>query len=151
MKPQLIFAIAIVALVVVSVVPAGVVSAHHSNAEYGNKIVEIDGTVVEYRWRNPHVTVVWDTKDESGTVVRWRGEFASVTTVLSHGLTKDSLKPGDNIRLGVYPSKAGTPESVIMHMLRPDGSVILGWSQQAGGSPEGRARRESDRPKDDPK
>lgn len=83
--------------------------------------------------------------------MRWRGELASVTTVLSHGLTKDSLKPGDNIRLGVYPAKAGTPESVIMHMLRPDGSVILGWSQQAGGNPEGRAQRERNRPTEEPK
>ena|SRR5712691_2445073 len=133
------------ALFFIPLFPNGVVSAHHSAAEYGNKLVYIDGTIVEYRFRNPHVTLVWDAKDENGRVVRWRGELASVGTVMSHGLTKDSIKPGDNIRLGVYPSKLGTPESVIMHLLRLDGSVILGWSPQAGGSPEGRAAREQER------
>ena len=140
--------IALVALFVLVILPfvqPGVASAHHSAAEYGNKIVYMEGAIVEYRFRNPHVTVVWDSKDESGKPVRWRGELASVTTVLSHGLTKDSLKPGDTIRLGVYPSKSGTPESVIMHMLRLDGSVILGWSPQAGGSPELREKRERER------
>jgi len=131
--------------VIVPFIPSGGVSAHHSASEYGNKIVYMDGTIVEYRFRNPHVTVVWDTKDDSGKVVKWRGELASVTTVMSHGLTRDSLKPGDTIRLGVYPSKAGTPESVIMHLLRLDGSVILGWSPQAGGSPELREKRERER------
>ena len=157
MRLKRVLAVAVVALAVVflmPVIPSGIVSAHHSNAEYGDKLVTMDGTVVEYRWRNPHVTVVWEAKDDSGKVVRWRGELASITTVLSHGLTRDSLKPGDNIRLGVYPSKLGTPESVIMHMLRPDGSVILGWSQQAGGSPEKRAERDrslTSQPKSEPK
>ena len=143
MRSQLRFAVPVLALVVVFVMPHASASAHHSNSLFGDKLVEMDGTVVEYRWRNPHVTVVWDTKDESGKVVRWRGELASVTTVMSHGMTKNSLKLGDNIRLRVYPAKTGSPESVIMHLLRPDGTVILGWSQQAGGTPERRAEREN--------
>ena len=133
MKSQ-IFAIAVLALVAVFAVPSGVVSAHHSAAEYGDKVTTMNGTVVEYRWRNPHVTVVWDVKDASGKVVRWRGELASVTSVMGHGLTKNSLRPGDEIRISVFASKLGTPESVIVNMLRPDGSVILGWGQQGGAS-----------------
>ena len=129
-----IFTIAVLALVAVSAIPGGVVLAHHSNAEYGDKLTAMNGTVVEYRWRNPHVTVVWDSKDASGKVVRWRGELASITSVLGHGLTKGSLKPGDEIKIRVFPSKLGTPESVIVDILRPDGSVVLGWGQQNGAS-----------------
>ena len=146
-----IFSIAVLALVAVFVVPSGVVSAHHSAAEFGNKLLTMDGTVVEYRWRNPHVTVVWDVKDESGKVVRWRGELASITTVMGGGLTKNSLKPGDSVRMSVYASKLGTPESVIQYIQRPDGSVVLGWSNQAGGNPENRAKREANRPAEEPK
>jgi hypothetical protein len=145
MRSELRLAIAVLACAVVFVTPGSVLFGHHSNALFGDKLAEMDGTVVEFRWRNPHVTVVWDTTDQSGKVVRWRGELASVTTVMSHGMTKNSLKPGDNIRLRVYPAKTGSPESVIMHILRPDGSVVLGWSQQAGGSPERRAERERPR------
>src|SRR6266508_6720671 len=99
MRSQQIFAIAVLASAVVFVVPTGVASAHHSAAEYGDKLTTMNGTVVEYRWRNPHVTVVWDVKDASGKVVRWRGELASITSVMGHGLTKNSLKPGDEIKI----------------------------------------------------
>src|SRR4051812_34561823 len=115
MRSQL-FVVAILVIVAVFAVPTGVALAHHSNAEYGDKMTTMTGTVVEYRWRNPHVTVVWDAKDTSGKAVRWRGELASVTSVMGHGLTKNSLKPGDDIKIAVFPSKLGTPESVIVYI-----------------------------------
>ena len=126
--------LAAIALVAALAIPTGIAFAHHSNAEYGDKMSTMTGTVVEYRWRNPHVTVVWDAKDESGKSVRWRGELASITSVMGHGLTKNSLKPGDDIKIAVFPSKLGTPESVIVWITRMDGTVVLGWGQQGGAS-----------------
>ena len=142
MRLQKYFGIAILAIVIAFGLSAGIASAHHSNAEYTNKLTKMEGTVVEYRWRNPHVTIVWDSKDETGKVVRWRGELASITTVMGSGLTKDSLKPGQAVRMSVYPSKLGTPESVIQYIERQDGTVVLGWSNQAGGNEELRLARE---------
>lgn len=110
---------------------SGVVSAHHSTAQFGDTPVTMEATVVEYRWRNPHVTVVWDAKDQ-GRTVRWYGELASIATVMSSGLTRDSLKPGDTVRVTVYASKRGTPECLIQYIERPDGTVVLGWSTQVG-------------------
>ena len=141
MRLQKVFGTAILAVVIVFG-SGGIASAHHSNAEYTNTLTKMEGTVVEYRWRNPHVTVVWDAKDASGKVVRWRGELASITTVMGSGLTKDSLKPGQVVKMSVYPSKLGTPESVIQYIERQDGSVVLGWSNQAGGNEENRLKRE---------
>ena len=142
MKSQKVFVIAVLSFVVVFGSSTGIVFAHHSNAEYTNKLTKMEGTVVEYRWRNPHVTVVWDSKDQTGKVVRWRGELASITTVMGSGLTKDSLKPGQVVKMSVYPSKLGTPESVIQYIERLDGTVVLGWSNQAGGNEELRLSRE---------
>src|SRR5262245_2051193 len=133
MRSQLL-AITALGVVAVFAVPAVAVLAHHSAANYGDKLTTMNGTVVEYRWRNPHVTVVWDAKDDSGNAVRWRGELASVSSLMGHGLTKNSLKHGDEIRITVFPSKLGTPESVIVNILRPDGTVVLGWGQQNGAS-----------------
>jgi hypothetical protein len=133
MRSQLLAIIALV-LIAVLAMPAVVALAHHSAANYGDKLTTMSGTVVEYRWRNPHVTVLWDAKDDTGKVTRWRGELASVSSLMGHGLTKNSLKPGDEIRITVFPSKVGTPESVIVNILRPDGTVVLGWGQQNGAS-----------------
>jgi len=105
--------------------------AHHSTTYYALEPKVIRGTVVEFRWRNPHAVVVWDTKDDSGKPVRWAGELSSVTTLMGDGLTKDSLKTGDEIIFTVRPSKAGTPAAVIQSMKKPDGTWVLRWSTQS--------------------
>lgn len=103
----------------------GVLLAHHSRAHYGNVETTMKGTVVEYKWRNPHVYVIWDVKDEAGKAVRWIGELASVTTMISEGMTKDSLKPGDEVTIYSFPTKAGTPESVVRRIVKTDGTVVV--------------------------
>jgi Family of unknown function (DUF6152) len=143
-----IFGIAILVFIATSILPV-LGLAHHSIAQFTNSLSTMDGTVVEYRWRNPHVIVVWDSTDANGKVVRWVGELSSIATLMGHGLTKDSLKAGDAVKMSVYPSKAGTPESVVQYIQRKDGSVVLGWSQQAGGDLEGRLARQR-RPLTDP-
>ena len=105
--------------------------AHHSTTYYALEPKVIRGTVVEFRWRNPHAVVVWDTKDDAGKAVRWAGELSSVTTLMGDGLTKDSLKPGDEIVFSVRPSRAGTPAAVIQSMKKTDGTWVLRWSTQS--------------------
>jgi hypothetical protein len=106
-----------------------VISAHHSQAgfETPDKAIPMKGTVVEFRWRNPHILVFWDAKDEkTGKVVRWVGELGSISTVSASGLTKDSLKPGEEINITAIPSKAGTPESIISKLTKADGTLLVG-------------------------
>ena len=105
--------------------------AHHSTTYYALEPKIIQGTVVEFRWRNPHAVVVWDAKDENGKAVRWAGELSSVTTLMGDGLTKDSLNPGDEVIFNIRPSKAGTPAAVIQSMKKTDGTWVLRWSTQS--------------------
>ena len=107
------------------------VLAHHSNANYDSKkIVDLKGTVAEYDWGNPHVLIVWDVKDDSGKVVRWTGDLASVESELADGLTRNSLKPGDSLILSVHPAKDGTPYANIVQIRRGDGTMILAQRTQ---------------------
>ena len=99
--------------------------AHHSKANYGNVETTLKGTVVEYKWRNPHVYLVWEVKSEGGNSVRWTGELGSVTTMIAEGMTKDSLKPGDEITVYSFPDKAGTPESVVRRIVKADGTIVV--------------------------
>ena len=131
-----VFAIAVLALVAVFAVPSGVVSAHHSSGLMDNKITTMNGTVVEYRWRNPHVILVWEVKDASGKVVRWNGELASVTSMMADGLTKNSLKTGDEVRIGLNRAKGGEPVAVIKSIFRPDGTPVV-KERTFGGTADG--------------
>ena len=55
------------AVAVAATTPA---AAHHSDAGLDmQSLVTLEGTVVEYAWRNPHVYIVVDTLDEQGRTV----------------------------------------------------------------------------------
>ena len=126
-------AVALVVMVVCSL-PGGVVSAHHSRAGYDtdDKITTLKGIVTESKWRNPHVFIVWGVKDDKGNVVPWTGEFSSVSTMISEGLSKDTFKPGDEVAVTFIPARAGTPQGLVIKMVRPDGKVVLDLSQRRG-------------------
>jgi hypothetical protein len=103
-----------------------VVSAHHSMAGYDDtKKITLPGTVSEYRWRNPHAWVVWDVKDESGKVIQWSGELPAINTDQALGMSKNSLKIGDEISVTINPSKLGTPDGRVWKIIKKDGTVVV--------------------------
>ena len=109
------------------------VLAHHGNAAWSTDEVTLKGTVVDYIWRNPHVLLVWTTKDDSGKVVQWTGEVASPESMMADdGWTKQTFKPGDEIVLVLRPAKSGVPNGVIDQIKRADGTVVMRYSRQAG-------------------
>jgi flagellar biosynthesis/type III secretory pathway M-ring protein FliF/YscJ len=120
------FAVAVLALVVVLPMWSGIVFAHHSRAHYGTEESTTRGTVLEYKWRNPHVFVVWAVKDQSGKTAQWVGEMASLTSMIADGMTKDSLKQGDEIVVVSFPSKnPGSTEALIKKITKADGTVVV--------------------------
>jgi len=103
-----------------------VIAAHHSQPGFdpNDKPITIKGTVAEYRWRNPHVLIFWDVKDDNGNVVRWVGEFGSISTCLSRGMSKTTFKPGEEIALTGIPAHAGTPVLQLRKIVKADGSTV---------------------------
>jgi len=111
MRLRKVFAMAVLATLIAFPL---IVSAHHSRAHYGLEEQTTTGSVVEYKWRNPHVYVVWEVKDQGGKATQWVGEMASVTSMIADGMTKDSLKQGDTITVIAFPSKnPGSTEALI--------------------------------------
>lgn len=107
---------------------AGLVSAHHSVAGYEtqkDREITLRGTVVEFIWRNPHVFLMWNVKDENGKAVQWTGEMSAPTTMIQLGMNRNSLKPGDEIIAVVSPSKTGNPLSLIRKISMADGKLVV--------------------------
>ena len=103
------------------------VLAHHgSGVSYIlNKGVTMEGTVTEFRWQNPHVYIMYDTKDAQGNVVTWGAETHSpIVCEDEDGWTKSTLKPGDKITITVYPSKISTPRGLLAKIVF-NGKVII--------------------------
>jgi len=123
MRLQKLFAIAILTAVIAFPLA---LFAHHSRAHYGKEETSTTGTVIEYKWRNPHVFVVWEVKDQAGNSTQWVGEMASVTSMIADGMTKDSLKQGETITVISFPSKnPGSTEALIKKITKSDGKVVV--------------------------
>ena len=103
-----------------------VVWAHHSAAHYSKQATTTRGVVVEYKWRNPHVTLVWEVKRPDGKVTHWVGELSSVTTMISDGMTKDSLKVGEEVEVVSCPSmNPGSTEAWVRSIKRASDNKMI--------------------------
>jgi hypothetical protein len=124
---------AVLAAIVLSAMVTSPVLAHHGNAAWSTNEVTLKGTLVDFVWRNPHVLLVWTTKDDSAKAVQWTGEVGSPESMMADdGWTKQTFKPGDEIVLVLRPAKSGVPNGVIDQIKRADGTVVMRFSRQAG-------------------
>ncbi len=114
------------ALLTIILGSAAQVHAHHSFAMFDNtKQVELKGTVKEFQWTNPH-TWIQLLVMEDGKEVEYSIEGASPNGLARKGWTRNSIKPGDQIKLTVNPLKEGGPGGSFVKATLPDGRVLTG-------------------------
>jgi len=80
--------------------------SHHSQSEYDLRSkVEITGTVTKVEWKSPHAWIYVDAINDKGEITNWSFELPSPVTLMRRGWTRDSLKPGDRIKVSGAPAK----------------------------------------------
>ena len=80
--------------------------AHHSQSEYDSRSkVEVEGKVSKLEWKSPHAWIYVDVTNEKGETVNWGFELPSPATLMRRGWTRDSLKPGDHIKVVGAPAR----------------------------------------------
>lgn len=104
---------------------SGVVSAHHGRAGYTKEASSIKGTVTVLEWKNPHVFVNFDVKDDKGNVVHWIGELSSPGTMMAAGMSRTSLKAGDEIEVKGKTGQDGVP-AVLIDSIMKNGKTLVG-------------------------
>ena len=82
--------------------------AHHSFAvfEYGTSI-EIEGTVQEFKYVNPHAYIILKVKGKDGRIETWTLEGQPTAMLEREGWNRLSLKPGDQIKATIAPLRSG--------------------------------------------
>jgi hypothetical protein len=84
-------------------------AAHHSASMFDDeKVVELNGTIKEVQWTNPHVwiQVIVDT---NGQKTDWSIEGGSPNTLSRNGWRATTFKAGDPVIVRVNPMKDGSP------------------------------------------
>jgi hypothetical protein len=99
--------------------------AHHESGPYnGLKATTLKGTVTEFAFANPHVHIFFDAKNEKGETEHWAAECASPRKLASGGFSRDTLKPGDQVKITVYPAMNGKTVGSFIKIILPDGKEL---------------------------
>ena len=82
--------------------------AHHSEVVYDNsRTIELNGTVTEFRFINPHSTIHFTVGNAQGVQEEWIAEMGPVGGLVRAGWNKTTIKAGDEIEMVSYPHKDG--------------------------------------------
>jgi hypothetical protein len=89
-------------------------SAHHnSQAEYGpfgSETMYAEGTIVNVRWANPHVSFDIDTTGGDITPgEKWRFESHPINIMVAYGFASEDFHVGDRVRIIGWKSLRGVP------------------------------------------
>lgn len=99
--------------------------AHHSGTMFEpTKQVTLKGTIKEFVFTNPHVTILITVTDEKGQSVDWSIEAASTQSLVRSGWRKSSLKFGDTVTIVGRPLKDGRPGAVLVQATLADGTEL---------------------------
>ena len=101
------------------------VSGHHSGVMFdAQKEVSLVGTVKEFVFSNPHVSMVISVPDEKGGSANWSVEAASVTGMVQAGWRRSTLKAGDSVTVVGHPLRDGRPGVQLVRAILADKTVL---------------------------
>src|SRR5882672_4146984 len=109
------------------------VGAHHSFAATyeESKTVKIEGTLVQFLFRNPHSFVHVEAPDENGEMQRWAVEWGGVGQLAGQGITRETFKAGDVVAITGNPGRNSADHRLRMVTLRRPSDGFT-WGQQPG-------------------
>jgi hypothetical protein len=107
--------------------------AHHSFAAtyQEDKMVTIEGKIVQFQFRNPHSFVTVEAPDADGKMYRWGVEWGGAGQLGGQGVNRYTLKQGDVVTISGNPGRNPADHRVRMLTLhrKSDG---FGWGQRPG-------------------
>jgi len=99
---------------------------HHSFSRFDrDKIIEVEGELLEYTWRNPHVSFKLSEIDATGKERIWQIESNSLSILRRTNVSPEHLKKGDKIRVAGWTTRRPSNELFIHNLLTPDGREML--------------------------
>jgi len=109
--------------------------AHHSFATYylEDDTMEVEGEVIEFQLVNPHAWVHLLGREALGPPKRYAAEWASRSRLGSDGITKDTIRAGDVVRIWAAPNRNPSDNRIRLKRIE----------RQADGWKWGQTRRES--------
>ncbi len=107
--------------------------AHHSFAATydAGKQVKLEGKLVQFVYRNPHSFIAIQAPDQNGEQQRWAIEWGGSGQLAKAGVTRETLKVGDEVVILGHPSRVpGEYRAVMVNLKRPSDGFT--WGSRSG-------------------
>src|SRR5262245_36255902 len=100
-------------------------TAHHSFAMFNREqTIDLEGTVKELQWTNPHAFLEVIVEGPQGQQTLWSIEMNGVRALVSQGWRPKSVVPGDKVVVRVHPSRNGSSFAQFLLITLPDGKQL---------------------------
>ena len=86
------------AFIVLALIAGGIpLSAHHSWPVSYERLVTVKGTVIDFKWANPHPMMTIEVQGNDGQTEKWLIGGPAINRMEANGWTKATVKQGDMI------------------------------------------------------
>ena len=110
--------------VILALVRAVPLSAHHSWPVSLSQLVTVRGTVKEFVWGNPHPMITLEVPTVDGKTEKWLVGGPAINRMEANGWTKTTVKPGDVITGTGYQFADGQKIIRLERVVLPDGTEL---------------------------
>jgi hypothetical protein len=92
-----------------------------------NKEIVLEGRLKKLNFVNPHANIELSVPDKKikGKVVDWILTTASVQNLTRAGVNKQSMKPGELLKVTILPARNGNPAGFIRNLQLGDKNILL--------------------------
>jgi hypothetical protein len=88
------------------------------------RLVTVKGTVIEFKWANPHPMMTLEAQSKDGGTEKWLIGGPAINRMESNGWTKTTVKPGDVITGIGYQFADGEKIVRLERVVLPDGREL---------------------------
>ena len=98
-------------------------AGHHSSAMFDDQTeLTLTGIVTRFDYLNPHSWLYMNVTEEDGTVTEWGFELSAPPLLRRAGVSPNTWRPGDLVRVRTHPLKDGRPAGSLRGIVKSDGN-----------------------------
>ena len=103
-------------------------AAHHSYTEFdGTQTIEVDGTLLNVVWQNPHAHIEVQAAGPNDSLVTWEIETSGLNYLRRLQMPLEVFEVGSRVKVAGWPSKRSGVRMYGTNILSDDGQEFVLW------------------------